>query len=102
MALSRPWLLTRSYGNQRHSEALRGTQRHSEALSGTQRHSEALSGTQRQSAALGCLPAVTAVVPPTHEPKALPAACACDPILPHGRSVVSGGCMRLRFAPKRA
>ena len=92
MALSRPWLLTRSYGNQRHSEALRGTQRHSEALRGN----------QRQSAALGCLPAVTAVVPPTHEPKALPTACACDPILPHGRSVVSGGCMRLRFAPKRA
>ena len=43
MALSRPWLLTRSYGNQRHSEALRGTQRHSEALRGTQWHSEAIS-----------------------------------------------------------
>ena len=56
----------------------------------------------RRSAALSCLPAVTAVVPPTQEPKALPATGACDPVIPRGRRVVSGGCMRLRFASKRA
>ena len=94
MALSRPWLLTRSYGNQRHSEALRGTPRHSVALRGNQPPSAAYpqlrQWCRRRTSPKPCPQRVHAI-PSSHTGGASCRADACaSASLPNGPSTLAG------------